>query len=919
MNAKKYTSLKSLREKIYKTIATTPQGLHELQARIKKEASKGSRSKISNKKISDAVEMLKNNGKIILKEGKYFTTENALKKAVYYWRSKGGYVTIEGDDKQYKISGENAVGYNSPERVNVAVVEENGDRKAIIVSKLEKSDTKEDSIIDNLQATDTSLVAGRVVKVSHNDIVFIPNDRRFTRRIKILNPKPDYIDKICIMKICDTENHGIPATGIITEVKGDAGNPIQEYDAIAESHGANMTWSDEAVETEIDQIPSEVDLKGKKLVNENGEVLQEGDEKIVDLRHLAFTTVDPATCKDMDDAIYSTYDEKGRLVVYTAVANVSKYVDLKSEIGRRYLQAGFTIYAPNKAYNILPPQLSTGICSLNPNVDRLALVVKTIVDEKTGEPISNTIMDAVINSKEKYSYERAQEIYDESDTKIEELKKKCVNGEELTKEEQVVLNFEASKVLWKNFDKRNRIKFETKNEYDVEFNEDFSDIVNITAQQHIPYHAVIEAFMLTANEATAKFCLEHRIPNIYRVHDMPNEDKLAMAEEFFSYVDIDFDGDLSPLGIKRIIASVEGDERRGKVVNNFLVRMQSKAKYNNSPNPKGAELVRTKGKADRARALDATMEKYQKQIEESLKFMENISHFGLQSKHYSHTTSPIRRIADYVTHKNILAYIHGREMLDEKTVLEIAQWANQMQDANDQAEREIDDLNSAIYCEHLIGDKGAVLKGTVCSFKKLREGKDLTAQDILILVEEETKGVKVQIPASELLPDARNVTVSMYGSAIINKKNSRPLIKLCDQLTFKVKMADRKTREVFATTNLSKEAEVDVGKIFSEINSPSVVDPVLSEQREKMSVKRQRMLNNVKYNSDYVSSIEYREEQQASRGKKHKGAVKTRTGMESDGLEAYGYNKQSSRYFHERKNQAKRKSCEQYYDTERDE
>lgn len=896
MNASKAREQKLIKitNKVFKEIAKKPQDLTTLRTyMVKKKLVE------SGHKFDRAIEALKSSGKVVLKAGNISLTPQTIKSGIFVLRSKGGYILLDGENKQYAIRRENSEGYNSNERVNIVFVEENGSKEPVIVSKAEKKDEK--SIRDELPVKESDVVLGRVTKVSHDELIFIPNDRRFTRNIMILNPAkdlPKFQDKICLMRISDREHNGIPATGYITEIKGEAGNPIAEYDAIAENCGANMSWSGEIIEKEISQIPTEVDLAEKTLVSENDNIERVEGNKVVDLRHLSFTTVDPATCKDMDDAIYSTYDENGRLVIYTAVANVTKYVDLNSEIGRRYIQGGFTVYAPNKAYNILPPELSTGICSLNPNVDRLALVIKSVINEKTGEPISSTILDAVIKSKEKYSYERAQEICDQNaDVKIEDLKKKCIDGEELTKEEQVILNSKVSDILWKGFNKRNSISFETRNEYDVHFNEDFSNIVDITAQQHIPYHKVIEAFMLTANEATAKFCLEHNIPNIYRVHDMPNEDKLAMAYEFFSYLNIPFEGDLSPMGLKRLVNSVKNSKKE-KVVNNFLVRLQSKAKYHNSPNPKGGELVVNRDKKDnKASTINVSREKLREQIEETMKYMENISHFGLQSKHYSHTTSPIRRISDYVTHKNVLAYIKNEQMIDEKTVLEIAQWANQMQDANDQAEREFDDLNSAIYCENHIGE---VMKGTICSFKKLKEGKELTASDIIVLVEDEEKGVKVQIPASEILTnDTKDVTISMYGSAIISKSSSKPVVKLCDEVSFKLVKSDRITREVMATTKLEKENEIDlVNNIKYDISEHEKICA-----NPQMSAKRQRMLNNVRYNSDHVNSIEYRDEVQARRGKKDKGRLISRTGIEDiDDRQAFIANKRDKIKYKKRKN-----------------
>ncbi len=716
-----------IRERVFRAITEQPKDLTSLRSySVKRKVVD------SGNKFDKAIATLKDQGRILVKAGKVSINPTYLKSATFIAKGRGGYLLIDGDSRQWHIDGNLCEGYRTNDRVNIAFTQFEGREFPFIVSK---QNDPADQYSNLIQKPKT--VLGRCVKTSHDNLVFIPNDRKYTQNMIILNQKSTlsrFQDKICVMTIIDDEGENRRGSGIITEIKGDAGNPIHEYDAIAESHGANMSWMGEGLEREISAIPEEVDLS---VLKERG---------ITDLRHLAFTTVDPATCKDMDDAIFSTYDENGKLVIYTAVANVTKYVSLNSEIGKRYIGGAFTTYAPNKAYNILPPQLSTGICSLNPNVPRRAFVVKTVIDEATGKPISSQFLDAVIESKEKFSYERAQELVDQSPEDFASLRKKILLGETLTTEEQVVFNSKVADVLWKGYNSRGMIRFETKDEYDLQFDETFSNILDITAQPHIPYHKVIEAFMLTANEESAKFAIENDIANIYRVHDQPNEDKMEQAYEFFSYIGVPFDGDLSPMGIKRLIASVAGSYKE-KIVNNFLVRMQSKAKYSTSTNPQDVQMLGKK-RYTKGDLAHGRVKKQTKMMEDALYGMGDISHFGLQSKHYSHTTSPIRRITDYVTHYNILAEISGKKGLDSKTVLEISQWANQMQDQIDLAEREFAEVNSAIYCEGHIGE---VMHGRVSGFKRMAEAKTATIEDFVVFVENEDKGIKVKIPASEII------------------------------------------------------------------------------------------------------------------------------------------------------------------------
>ena len=779
----------------------------------------------SGNKFDTAVEMLKESGRIYVKAGQVALAKEALKMGTLVFRGQLGYVVIDGDSKQYQVDTRLLNGYNTHDRVMVGFNEQKDIKTPFVVSKIEEEG----------QISNNNLILGRVAKLGHDQLIFIPNDKRFTKNIAILNTKStiaQYQDKICLLELAQDEKNGLPAFGVIKEIVGDAGNPIHEYDAIASQHGANMTWSGDGIEEEIAKIPSEVDLSNYTLIDENGLVVKEGGEdKLVDLRALDFTTVDPATCKDMDDAIYSTYNEEGDLVVYTAVANVPKYVDLESEIGRRYIRGGFTIYAPNKAYNILPPQLSTNICSLNPDVDRLAMVVKSVVDEKTGEVKSSTIFDAVIQSKRKLSYEEAQQITDECQTK---LKDKILKGEKLTIDEQVAFNAYASNILWKGFNNRNLINFETKDEYNVIFNTDFSDIVDILPEDNVPYHQVIEAFMLTANEATAQFAKKNNIPNIYRVHDMPREEKVNMAEEFFKYIGIEFKGDLSPEGIKEIIDSVKGTKQE-KVVNDFLVKLQSKAKYNTNTNPRKVDFVklrpRVAGKKGNTNSNDNLSDG-----------LHDISHFGLQSYAYSHSTSPIRRITDYVTMNNILSFINGKELISEDRVFEICGLANILQDENKDAEREFNEVSSAIYCENNIGK---IMKGQVCAFKHDLNG------EIVAVVENEEKGIRVNIPVSSLCSNkSTNLSISPFGSAVFGKNKSHPVVKLCDEITFKICSADRITREVVASTDLQSVTSLEDTKLQENI----VQKP---EKPQKTSKKRSSAYE---YYKNYVENQNYEDQ-----------------------------------------------------------
>lgn len=775
----------------------------------------------SRRKIESAIDQLISEGRLLEKGKNIECNHNYLKQARAFSKDGKIYVVFSGNKERYLVENPFDFKIHNGAKVDVGSylkVDKNRTIPTLFISEVEKKSEK--IIVEE----GSGLIYGRVMKTSGDELAFFANDKRFAHPIIITNDKLEmskFQDKICILKI-ETEEFGYnQASGKIVEVKGDAGNPISEYEAIAASHGAVMSWDDDAFKEEIENAPLKVDASKYKLVSEDEYSLHKSEKDcIADLRALCFTTTDPVDCKDMDDAIFSTFDENGNLVIYTAVANVSKYINLNSNIGRQYLTGCFTTYSPNKAYNILPPQYSTNICSLNPNEDRLALVVKSVIDSKTGDKISDEIMDAIIESKGKYSYEKAQEICDKSSLSTTDLYKKIMAGKELTPDEQIVMNQKASKILSKNFDRRGSLQFESKDEYRVIFNEDMSDIEDIVPEDNCAYHKVIENFMVSANESTAKYALDNNIPNIFRVHNSPIESKTDRAIEFFGFLNIAFDGDLSVKELRKVLALVKGTNKE-KTVNRFLIRLQSKAKYSTSIDPEANKDVLI-GKL-----------KYQGGLGE-----EGISHFGLQSTGYSHSTSPIRRVPDYLTHYNILAHIHGEKPYGINKLSNIVEWANDMETQNKQAEREFQRVNSAIYCEHHIGD---VMHGTISSFKR---GKDSLAKDsidgITVEIENEEKGIVVQVPLREVLASKgisiHNCALSRYGSAIVDAVKGTPILRICEDIDFKILSANRVSGQIEATTDVTREMTLEDYQNLE--NIPSV---------KPISRKNQRRLSNKEY------------------------------------------------------------------------
>lgn len=780
---------------------------------VKKKLLKGDKIPTKNR-FESAFEGLVSLGIIQLDKDNVSINKDFIRVGVIQKNANDDYYVVSPEIKKHiAVNKRDASGYQPGDVVNMTVEYVGGKPTAILLGRaknntqntemqnnialekaLEKRSEKRNESTTKKTSTnsfevdvyDPTILLGRVVKLSHNDIVFIPNKKSLpVRHIPILNKAeeiPNFQDRICVMKLTDADAPGIG--GEIIDVKGLAGNPIHEFDALFEMYGAIMNWDEPELQAEIEKIPSTVDSSNLSLISEEqAQISQKG--KTVDLRNLPFTTTDPVDCADMDDAIYSTLDENGNFVCYTAVANVTKYVKPDSAIAHKYVKGAFTMYGPNMAKSVLPNQLSSGICSLNPNVDRLALVVKTVIDKNTGEPISYNIYDAIINSHKKYSYQQAQEITDELKdvVTLDYLREKIEDEDPLTLDEVVLMNYYSARAIQKGFDRRHMVQFDSNDEHRAVFDEDKSDIVDIVSVPHLDYNEVIANFMLTTNETTAKYINEHNINGVYRVHDAPSEKKVNQANEFFNIMGYDTLDELSVQNLNDIISMVHGTPNE-EIVNKFLIKTQSRAKYSTKP------YKDDDNKEDKL---------YSKEGEK------RISHFALQSERYSHSTSIIRRSPDYPIHYNILANIHQTKPLSPEFLEMLVEQANKRQLDIDQFEKNTADVCSVIYAEKHIGESfnGQIEKFRYCSAE---EGY---SDNIVVVAKNHSKGISVELPLSKVVGNiAQNCHLSEYGTAIYDDRGNI-ILKLCTPIDFTIENADRKTMSISgkATQILAKQKE----------------------------------------------------------------------------------------------------------------
>jgi ribonuclease R len=329
------------------------------------------------------------------------------------------------------------------------------------------------------------------------------------------------------------------------------------------------------------------------------EVSKEEHPDRIDLTHLDFCTIDPVTAKDFDDAIYFDMET---YTLYVAIADVSHYVPYFTNIDKEAKKRGFTTYLPHKSFPMLPRELSENICSLKPQVDRLAFVAKIALDRATLKPLKEEFFEAIIHSKHRFNYEN-----------IDTILENPIDG--LTGMVAQILTWllPLQKISVKLRNERLKNGFDFRSE-ETRLSINAEHLLTATQiETGTPSHSLIEECMLLANQASAKrFSGEDEI-GIFRIHEPPQLSKIeALLAELAAiglYVEEYED---SPSLIRAI--QKEADKMGlASEVDSMVIKSLRRAEYN----------------------------------------AHNVGHFGLGFSHYSHFTSPIRRYADLILHRLI--------------------------------------------------------------------------------------------------------------------------------------------------------------------------------------------------------------------------------------------------------------------------
>ena len=533
-----------------------------------------------------------------------------------------------------------------PTAVNGAL---DGDTVLVEVESSSRGDKTEGHVISIIERGVTKLVGEYNANKNYGFVV--PDSKTFKTDIFI--PRDNNLGAIDghkvlveITKFPEGPDQGSPE-GHVIQILGHKNDPGVDILSIIYQHGIDIDFPDEVLE-QAEAVPEVID--------------QDETKGRVDLRNDFTITIDGADAKDLDDAVSVKTLENGNYELTVSIADVSHYVTENSAIDKEAYHRGTSVYLVDRVIPMIPHRLSNGICSLNPNVDRLTLSCR-MEFTPGGKAINHEIFESVINSDYRMTYGDVNLMLEDKDEIV-------IN--EYKEVYQPLLEAEAlAAALRKKREQRGAIDF------------DFDEAAVVVGDDGTPEDIVlrnrgtgekmIEEFMLAANESVAEHFHWMDVPFMYRIHEEPKEEKLNKFFDFLTGFGVVVKGkgnQIHPHALQEIIEEVKGRPEE-MVISTLMLRSMQQAKY--SP--------------------------------------ESLGHFGLSTEFYTHFTSPIRRYPDLIVHRLIREYLF-KGKTDAKTIRrnkselpEIAKHTSERERRAQEAERDTDDLKKAEFMMKHVGEK----------------------------------------------------------------------------------------------------------------------------------------------------------------------------------------------------------------------
>ena len=666
------------------------------------------------KELKKILDELENEYKIRKnRKNKYILMDEKYVEGVYQANlKKFGFVKISDGINEIYISQKNR---------NSAL---NGDTVLVKILDTKKGEKEEGRIVRIIKR-DVKRVVG-TFKNSRNFGFVIPDDKKIGTDIFI--SKKNFggarENQKVVVNITKYPENGKNAEGKIVEVIGNINEAGVDMMCLIKEYNLPYEFPSFVME-EADEIKEEIEKKD--IPNR------------IDLRDKVIFTIDGEDAKDLDDAVMVEKLENGNYKLGVYIADVSYYVKENSNLDKEALLRGTSIYMLDRVIPMLPKKLSNGICSLNEGKDRFVLAVEMEID-KNGKVVGSEIFKAVINVCRRMTYTNVSKILDKSDDKILKEYNKYVN------------NFETMQELAKILEDRRQ----KSGSLDLDIPEskiildDNGKAIDVKKYELNFANTIIEQFMITANETVAEKFFWLEAPFVYRVHEVPDMEKITELNKFGYKIKGNKDN-IHPKEFANILEQLKGKQEEA-VVSTLILRTLKVARYEN----------------------------------------ENKGHFGIASKYYCHFTSPIRRYPDLFIHRVISKYLENSYNMTEdfkdnyrKLSKDVAEQSSKRETIAKKVERDSIDIKKAEFMQDKIGN---VYEGII---------SNVTNFGIFVELENTVEG----LIRFENLDENEYFIYDDEHKYLIGEK-TRKIYRMGDKLTIQVIEANKVTKQIsFAKYN----------------------------------------------------------------------------------------------------------------------
>lgn len=561
-----------------------------------------------------------------------------------------GFAFLRPDDKNMKDI------FISPVDMNGAM---HGDRVIVRPMKVtEEVKSPEGKVIRIIQRAN-EYVIGTFQKSRHFGFV-VPDDKRISSDIFIPREEfngADTNDKVNV-KITEWPDKRKNPEGTIVEIIGDIEDTKTHIEAVLLDRKVRQVFPEDVI---------------KEAIRVSSEGIREQEYKRrTDLRDLPIITIDGADAKDLDDAVYTEKISDNEYKLSVHIADVTHYVKEDRKLDKEALKRATSIYLVDRVIPMLPKELSNGVCSLNPNEDKLTLSVQMIINGE-GKVTDYKIFESIVRNHYRMTYTDVSDMLENNDEKLIKKYKEIFP--------MLKVMEELSLILRKKREVRGAIDFDFPETQIV--TDETGKAVDVTKYERRVSNKIIEEFMLVCNETVAEHYYWLNMPFVYRIHEDPDEEKMYEFNTMIHNLGYTLKGvnnEVHPRELQQLLIKIKGTKEES-LINNMMLRSLRKAIYSPDSNP----------------------------------------HFGLAAQYYCHFTSPIRRYPDLQIHRIIKGQLNGKfseddyHRLAERTAV-VAEQSSKMERVADEVERDVDKIKIAEYMSDKTGEEYDGVVSGVTSF-----------------------------------------------------------------------------------------------------------------------------------------------------------------------------------------------------------